>query len=90
MGILKSINFDIFPNPAYNNCNINFNLPESCLLRLELLNTFGQSILPVITEFADAGRYAKQIDLTGIAPGVYFIVINTGKERLVEKFVKME
>jgi photosystem II stability/assembly factor-like uncharacterized protein len=78
----------ISPNPAYNNINIRTNLNEPCQLRLEILNTFGQSILPSINEFADAGIYSRQFDLSGIAPGLYFVVVRTCKERYVQKFVK--
>jgi photosystem II stability/assembly factor-like uncharacterized protein len=80
----------ISPNPANDYCNIKINIHEPCLLRLELLNTFGQSMLPAITEFSEAGQYSKQLDLSGLAPGLYFVVVNIGKERLVQKFVKME
>jgi hypothetical protein len=80
----------ISPNPAFNDCIIKINHFEPCLLKIVLLDIFGQSVLPAITEFADAGTLSKNLDLSGIAPGVYFVVINTGKERYVQKFVKTE
>jgi photosystem II stability/assembly factor-like uncharacterized protein len=80
----------ISPNPAYNDLNLKTKLNEPCRLNLEILNTFGQSALPTITEFADVGIYSKYIDLSGIAQGLYFVTINNGKERYIQKFVKIE
>lgn len=78
----------INPNPINVNCNLILNLSVPCQLNIEFLNYLGQRALPAITEFSDAGTYSKHIDLSGIAPGIYFIVVNTGKERYVQKVVK--
>jgi photosystem II stability/assembly factor-like uncharacterized protein len=82
--------FIIYPNPVSNLCNINLNISKPLNLKIDFLNTFGQIILPSINEFADVGIYSKNLNLSDIAPGIYFVVINTGKERYVQKFVKIE
>jgi photosystem II stability/assembly factor-like uncharacterized protein len=78
----------IYPNPVGEKVNIELNISRPCHISLEILNNFGQSVLSPINEFADAGIYSRQFDLSGIAPGLYFVVVRAGKELYVQKFVK--
>jgi photosystem II stability/assembly factor-like uncharacterized protein len=82
--------FKIFPNPTNNYCNISFKFSEPCQFKIETINTFGENVFPEIKDFANTGKFSLQINLSGIAPGVYFVVLDTGKERYMKKFVKVE
>jgi hypothetical protein len=82
----------ISPNPASAYCNIKINIPEPCTINIELLNTYGQSVIPAKTSevFETSEVFKTQLDLSGLAPGVYIVLLGTGKERYVQKFVKVD
>jgi photosystem II stability/assembly factor-like uncharacterized protein len=84
----------IYPNPVYSLCNINVTLSEACLLKFDIIDIFGQSILSINKysniEFVNAGEYKKSIDLSGLATGIYYLIIYADKEKYIQKFIKIE
>jgi hypothetical protein len=77
------ISFIISPNPVEKYCNFNIEIPEPCKLKIEIFNSLGkpvQSILTIYEEYVSAGLYLKQINLSELSSGVYFIIIHAGYE----------
>ena len=83
-------NLIVFPNPATETATVEINLSEPCKIHIELLNILGQNVLPTKTsEVLETSEvYREQLDLSGLAPGIYFVVINAGKERIIKELVK--
>lgn len=71
-------NFDIFPNPAENNIVINTN---EIIKEINIYNITGIS---VINEKHDV----KNINISNLKQGIYFIKINTEKGDVLKKFIK--
>jgi hypothetical protein len=86
----ENIEFSLSPNPVIDYCDISFEINEPFQLKINLYNAFGQNISSPSIELTNAGLYSKRLDLSFLPPGIYFLVINTGKESLVRKFVKVE
>jgi hypothetical protein len=78
--------FSLNPNPGNGLFKIECSHLKSCVVRLSISNSLGQKVYSENHAHA-SGEYSKAIDMTGIAKGIYFVEINTGKERVVKKMV---
>ena len=79
----------VFPNPAYQNNQIDFHLEESGMVKISILNKNGELIRSVLNSRLEAGEHSQMIDLTDLEPGLYFYQIetpegSTSKKILVE------
>ncbi|HET6243584.1 MAG: T9SS type A sorting domain-containing protein [Bacteroidetes bacterium] len=77
---------NIYPNPTSGTFQIECNLPESCDLQLNIINSKGQKIY---TEniFGVKGDYERFIDMNKHAKGIYFIEIIADRKRAVRRIV---
>ncbi|MCW3076385.1 MAG: hypothetical protein JWO32_994 [Bacteroidetes bacterium] len=73
---INNTQITVYPNPANNMVNINFNLNEASLVKLELTDITGRTIKTLLSQ----GRYTPgemriTAQLDKIKPGVYFVAI---------------
>jgi hypothetical protein len=76
--------FKIYPNPATNRLNVNLgNLGASSTIELRSSNG------SLVKKFTAERQKTLQIDLTGLAKGIYMLNITSSKETRSFRFVKM-
>jgi hypothetical protein len=68
-----------YPNPFNPLTTIKYDLPEPATVKLRLYNMLGQEVRTIIDENQPAGFRWVDLDATGLASGVYFYRIITGK-----------
>jgi thiol-disulfide isomerase/thioredoxin len=73
------------PNPASSFVNLNFNLPESGLLKVEIYNLLGMKVFETKPEPFQAGKFKKRIELSTFPKGPYFIRLLDGNDQLQVK-----
>jgi surface protein len=76
-----------YPNPAHSTLNLELETPSPGTLSLELVNLQG---VPVITSepgTVAAGWHKEQLDLRGLAPGVYFLRVDMNGDIIIKKVV---
>jgi hypothetical protein len=79
-------NLDVYPNPSKGVFNLQFELKESQDISISIINLVGEEIF--IKEYFDfQEKYQKTIELKNKAKGVYFLEINTTKEKLNKKII---
>lgn len=76
-----------FVNHPNGYIQVNFNLPSNARLDIKLVNAIGQNVYFTNEEIA-SGNQIKQIDISGIASGIYFLRVTDGQRNFVVKFVK--
>jgi hypothetical protein len=79
----------VYPNPARETLNLEletFN-PEPETLNLELVNLQGVVVMKREPKTIAAGWHKDQLDVRGIAPGVYFLRANLGGEVIIKKIM---
>lgn len=83
----KSIH--IYPNPALNSINIEFEVRKKQPLQIELYNSLGQIMHK---EECDnfSGMYKNQINISDLADGIYLLQVKVNGESLSQKFVKQQ
>ncbi len=71
-----------FPNPFSEETTINFVLPQPSHVRIMLFNMIGQTVQTILDQRHEAGGYAVHLNMRGLAPGVYWIRMETDDEVL--------
>ena len=78
----------VFPNPA--NGTFNFGLPEGLAQGYSWKLSDQRGVVVQKGNFDDALNGTKQVDITGVANGVYFVIIaGPGKSVVYQKLVIM-
>jgi hypothetical protein len=81
---------NIFPNPTNGNTNIVLNIPETDDIVLSLFDING-CLVKIIDEGEKLkGAYYYQIDLSQQHSGVFFLSIQTRKEKHIQKIIRID
>jgi hypothetical protein len=83
----QSDNVVCYPNPAHSTLNLELETPSIGTLNLELVNLQGVSVMNRDLGIMKAGWHKEQLDLRGLAPGVYFLRANMNGELVVRKVI---
>ncbi len=85
--ILSSANSSyVFPNPAKNNAQVSVNLVNDAKVQIDVLNTVGQLVKSVKTD-GQNGINAINIDLGGLASGIYMVNVKVDNASITKKLV---
>ena len=84
-GITLNRSFAVYPNPSNGNFNIQFSLLEEDQIDINVVNMLGDQI--VNENQVTVKDNIVQIDMGDIAPGVYFIILQSENEMVSKKMV---
>ncbi len=79
--------FQNYPNPFNPSTKIKYQLPQSGIVLLKIIDILGQEIKTVIEEYQNAGVHEVSFNASDIASGVYFYKVASGNFSLVKKMV---
>ena len=78
----------IYPNPASNQITIDFNLSNSTLCDITILNSQGQKVATLVNnQPLRAGFYHESFDLQAYAEGIYFVKCTTNQLSNTKKII---
>ncbi len=77
--------FTLYPNPTNGEFQLIFNLNESRDLNIEVINVIGDQVYA--GSFGDVKNQNVNMDLSGMASGVYFVKVYSGDESVTKKIV---
>ncbi len=81
-------NFKVFPNPFHNQTTIEFSLPESSTIQINLYNLNGQLVKTVFPHtLVNKGPHQLKLTAKHLNPGVYFLSLQTATKRLTRKLI---
>lgn len=87
--LTPAIDFRLSPNPFNTQMNAVINLAATTQIRIELVNLFGQVVDVLFDKRLHAGSHPLQMSVqSDIAPGNYFIRLDTGQGYVTRKVVK--
>jgi len=66
-----------YPNPFNPVTNINFSIPKSGFVKLEVYDILGKVVATLVNENVKAGNYKVDFNASNFSSGVYFYRINT-------------
>ncbi|HPO62056.1 MAG TPA: T9SS type A sorting domain-containing protein [Candidatus Kapabacteria bacterium] len=88
---LEQINsYQVFPNPASSKFEYKINLDYPQSFKIETFDILGNSALPAINCFSEAGEYSHSIDISSLPKGIYFVITNANNQRTATKLIKVE
>ena len=80
----------VFPNPASSKFEYKINLDYPQSFKIETFDILGNSALPAINCFSEAGEYSHSIDISSLPKGIYFVITNANNQRTATKLIKVE
>jgi hypothetical protein len=79
----------IYPNPAKNEVQINYELEQAASVSFAIFNTGGQLVHSVDYETQPPGQYTQAVGLHDLAPGVYFCTLVSDRFYHTTKLIKL-
>jgi len=76
-----------YPNPAGGSVQVNYNLQRSMPVSIQVHDHLGRIVQSLQASGNDPGGHTTTVDVSGFTPGVYFIVMQSGKERVARSIV---
>jgi hypothetical protein len=76
-----------YPNPARHRVSADLELPEAGRVSVAVVNAAGQTVHRTATETMPAGAGRLELEVSAVAPGLYFLVIETEDRRFSRPLV---
>jgi hypothetical protein len=89
----KPVDFQLrgnYPNPVQTRTKIEFSVPESVPVRIEVFNVLGQRVATLTDETYDRGWHSVDVNASRYASGVYFYRIEAGGFRETGKMTVVQ
>jgi len=82
---------NIYPNPFNPSTTIEFNLPKSEAITIQLYDIIGRKVLTVISNSVlNKGKHSFQINAKGLASGIYIIQLRNSQASLTKKITLLK
>jgi hypothetical protein len=79
-----------YPNPFNPNTNIQFALPQSGHVTLEIFSVTGERVDVLISEVLNAGKYNYEWNASKLTSGIYFYKLNAGSFVETKKLILLK
>lgn len=79
---------NVYPNPVQDYVNVELNMVSAAKVSFTIVNLLGQQMGGAIDASLSQGQAVTKLSTDNLAPGIYFINVNTEKGSLQQKFVK--
>ncbi len=83
-----SLQMNVFPNPAANEININYALPTTSDVTIEVVNTIGDAQFLVVNEKQSAGAHSFKYNTEALPAGLYICKLKAGSYSANKVIVK--
>jgi len=80
----------IYPNPATDNVGLYFNLTSSSAIKLQVLNSMGQTVDVKDLGVLNSGDQSLQYSTENLPEGMYFFIISSADNRSIAKKVLIQ
>jgi hypothetical protein len=82
-----AFSFELAPNPATDAVRVSYELPETSKVTMTVANMMGQTIRVIENSNHSAGMFSTQVDLDGLAHGVYLVTFRANDRLAVQKLI---
>jgi hypothetical protein len=86
MSMEEELTLKIMPNPSEGLIKLNYSIPEAGKASIQIINMLGQPIWNESLQ-VESGEGEREIDLTNVANGYYFVTIQTDQGLQTEKLI---
>jgi hypothetical protein len=79
-----------YPNPFNPATTISFSIPAQSFVSLKIYDLLGRKVATIISEILSAGKHSWHWNANNLTSGVYYAVLETGKQRSSMSMVLMK
>jgi len=79
-----------YPNPFNPTTTIEYSIPESGIVKLQVYNSIGKEIKTLVNGFEAAGSHGVEFSSENLASGIYFYKIDAGKFSSIKKMILLK
>lgn len=84
----EQFNLSVSPNPFDDMATLAFDLPQSSVINMYLVNTLGQQVKLLISgQSYEAGSHKIQLQGSGMTEGIYYCIMESADQQLYQKVV---
>ena len=83
----STLDFKLYPNPAKNELNLEFNYDNDAVLEIEVYDISGKNVFKQKLNVSN-GKNSKKIDVSKLNSGTFLLLVNNGKIKGALPFVK--
>lgn len=84
----NSFNVSVYPNPATDQVNLSFSLPEKRKMLIELYQVNGLLLKTISNEVFDAGKHQLDLNTSNLSSGIYWIRFTSETATQTIKLIK--
>lgn len=85
--IKPQMEYSIYPNPATDIVNIKYNVLEAAQISMSVTDVSGKTVKEISNTKETAGEHIKEVTVSELTPGIYFLTININGQNTNHKFV---
>lgn len=82
-----SLRLRIYPNPARDNITLNFDLPESGNVNLQIVSIDGRLVKQDVHTNFNQGSHTLTFNLADVSPGMYYALLKLDNRTISTKFI---
>ncbi|MCB2212961.1 T9SS type A sorting domain-containing protein [bacterium] len=86
----RTVELSGYPNPFNAAMTVRYSLPAAAKVNLSVINLLGRTVAELSGGLVRAGVHEVMWDASALSSGVYFLSLNVGDERLLEKVVLLK
>lgn len=83
----RSVSLSVFPNPAEDQANLLYNIANARAKNELLITDIQGKLIQTISLGTVGGTHQKNLDVSLLPSGIYFVTLMSGKEKAVQKLV---
>lgn len=85
--VSEPVSMKLFPNPAGNTLNVELLTEQPENIEVSLLNSYGMKLENYFTKKSFSGKHKLTKNISGLAPGLYYVLVSTGKFSRAERLI---
>ncbi|MCY7410749.1 MAG: T9SS type A sorting domain-containing protein [Chitinophagales bacterium] len=83
----EDLSLNLFPNPSNENVTLLYNIPKGNSKNIMILSDVQGKQIQTVQLARGSGMHQNNLDVTKLAPGVYFATLISGNEKTVQKLI---
>jgi len=79
-----------YPNPFNPSTIIEYSIPESGDVKLEVYNSLGEELVTLVNEYKEAGNYNINLDAADLSSGIYYYRLTSNSFNEIKKMILLK
>jgi hypothetical protein len=79
-----------YPNPFNPTTTIEFSIPESGNVKLQVYNSIGEEVATLVNDYKEAGTYQVDFNSKNLTSGIYLYKIQAGNFSSIKKMILLK